>query len=75
MKRTIIVFLIICVVAPITIEAQKKPFGNGLYWELNNNILTISGNGPIKGETYPGITGSVLLIIQYGLTIFWREIK
>lgn len=46
MKRAVIVFLMLCLVAPICIEAKKKPFGNGLYWELSDNgMLTISGYG------------------------------
>ena len=27
------------------IEDKRQPFDNGLYWELNNGVLTISGNG------------------------------
>lgn len=45
MKRTFLIYLMLCLITPITIEAKKKPFGNGLYWELDNGILTISGNG------------------------------
>ena len=48
MKRCLIVCLILCLIAPITIEAKKKSLGNGLYWELSDDgILTISGNGPM----------------------------
>lgn len=45
MKRALIVCLILCLIAPVKIVAKKKPFGNGLYWELNSGVLTISGNG------------------------------
>lgn len=46
MKRSLIVCLIFCLFVPITLEAKKKPFGNGLFWELSaDGTLTISGNG------------------------------
>ena len=46
MKRATIVFLMLCLIAPICIEAKEKPFGNGLYWELSEDgTLTISGFG------------------------------
>lgn len=27
------------------LEDKRQPFDSGLYWELNNGVLTISGNG------------------------------
>ena len=52
MKRTIIACLMLCLLTPISIEAKKKLFGNGLFWEISDNgILTISGRGEIPG--YP----------------------
>ena len=46
MKKAIIVCLMLIIVVPITTEAKKKPFGDGLYWELTENgTLVISGNG------------------------------
>ena len=46
MKRLLLVYLMLCFVFPITIEAKKKPFGNGLCWELTSDgVLTISGTG------------------------------
>lgn len=47
MKRTIIFYLLFCLVTPLTTEAKKKPFGNGLFWELNDAVLIISGTGPM----------------------------
>lgn len=52
MKRDIIVCLILLLLVPIVIWADKKPFGNGLYWETNNGILTISGVGHMPNMTY-----------------------
>ena len=43
MKKAIL--LLMYVFIAYNIYAQKHPFGNGLYWELNNGVLTISGNG------------------------------
>ena len=46
MKRISFLFLMLCLFIPTSIVAKKKPFGNGLYWELSDNgILTISGYG------------------------------
>ncbi len=48
MKKVIILCLLLFLIVPITILAKKKPFGNGLYWELSDNgVLIISGNGDI----------------------------
>ncbi len=53
MKHRIIIYLIICLLIPVPIEAKKKPFGNGLYWELfDNGTLTISGNGVMPDYYY-----------------------
>jgi len=53
MKKSILVFSILCLIAPMIIEAKKKSFGEGLYWNLSNGILTISGHGPMpNGSPY-----------------------
>ena len=53
MKRVIIAYLMLCLVVPIAINAEKEPFGNGLYWELSDNgTLTISGNGEMPNFNY-----------------------
>ena len=45
-KRIYIVLMLCLLFTSINIEAQKNPFGNGLYWELSaSGVLTISGNG------------------------------
>ena len=45
-KANFIVILLLCILASVDMEAQKNPFGNGLYWELSaSGVLTISGNG------------------------------
>ncbi len=44
--RHLFLTLILCLITPVSLEAKKKPLGNGLYWELSDNgILTISGVG------------------------------
>lgn len=46
MKHWIIMLLVSFLIAPIRVEAKKKPFGNGLYWEyIDSGVLIISGNG------------------------------
>ena len=59
--------------------AQKNAFANGLYWELNNGVLTISGNGAIPGYAHPweGKGNVEKIIIQDGVTsigkvTFWE---
>lgn len=77
MKRTILTCLILCVLIPISIEAKKKPFGNGLFWEISDNgILTISGSGRIpdysdfKNWKFPWHNGKSVhtIIIEEGIT-------
>lgn len=72
MKKSIFLCLVICLFAPITIDAQKKPFGNGLYWELNDGVLKISGNGAIPEHGSPNwynIKEYVSkIVINYGVT-------
>lgn len=46
MKRAILIYMMLCLITPITIEAKKKKFGENLFWELTDDgTLTISGNG------------------------------
>ena len=58
----------------IEIKAEKKPFGNGLYWELNSSgVLTISGIGAMPDADYNGSPWSKSgpikkVIIQHGIT-------
>lgn len=59
----------LCLFAPIKIKAQKKPFGNGLFWELNSGVLTISGNGAILDNPWRWHKDSVeKVIIEDGIT-------
>lgn len=74
MKKNLLVYLMLCLFFPVVTKAEKKPFGKGLYWELKNGVLTISGNGDMpsygpkdktpwrKGETVHTI------IIDEGIT-------
>lgn len=83
MKRAIIVFLMLCLIVPIAIKAGKKPFGNGLYWELSDNgTLTISGNGEMPNFNYSSAGGQRIIkapwynerkkiqrvVLEYGVT-------
>ncbi len=53
MKKTVILWML-CILLPIAMEAKKKPFGNGLYWELTPaGELIISGNGAIPDYNSP----------------------
>lgn len=48
MQRFLIMFLMFCFLVPNNIEAKKKPFGKGFYWELTEDgVLTITGSGAI----------------------------
>ena len=49
MKQILIICLVL-LLDPITIEAKKNPFGDGLYWDLTKGVLTISGHGPMPNE-------------------------
>lgn len=71
MKRSILICLVLCLIAPITIDAQKEPFGNGLYWELSDGTLTVSGYGEMPNTLEPwhskkGIIRTV--VIEYGVS-------
>lgn len=46
MKKAFIVYIILCMFFPTVMEAEKKTFGNGLFWEITDDgTLTISGRG------------------------------
>lgn len=46
MRRVVVFSWLLCFFIPLNIEAKKKPFGNGLYWEISDNgVLTVSGRG------------------------------
>lgn len=47
MRRTIVIYLIFCFLIPKSVEAKNNSLGNGLYWEIKDGVLTISGNGPM----------------------------
>ena len=74
MKKASFFILLLCLLVPITVKAEKKPFGNGLYWELNSSgVLTISGTGDMPNFGYRGQqpwpeNGIRKVIIDYGVT-------
>ena len=52
MKNIIFIFLIIGTLFSLKAEAKKKPFGNGLYWELTKDgTLLISGKGEMPNRS------------------------
>lgn len=56
---------------PQAIMAEKHPFSNGLYWELNGTTLTISGYGPMEDViTSPWKNQGIVekVIIEDGVT-------
>ena len=80
MRQSLFVCTLLCFTA--SLNAQKNEFANGLYWELNSGVLTISGNGPIPGYTCPwdGKGNVEKIIIQDGVTsigkvTFWEYSK
>lgn len=71
MKRTFLIYLIIWLIAPIDIKAEKKPFGDALFWELNDGTLTISGNGEMPNTLEPWYNKKGIIkkiVIEYGVS-------
>ena len=68
MKR--FVFIILGLFCIGWANAQKHEWKNGLYWELNNGVLTISGNGDMPDYSGPWkYEGTVRkVVIEYGVT-------
>ena len=52
MKKKFLVFMLMCFFTS-SIEAQKNEFAGSLYWELNGDVLTVSGNGRIPDYKDP----------------------
>lgn len=75
MKRSIL-FWMVCLFIPSIANAQKNEWGNGLYWELNNGVLIISGNGAMPSQGVPwhtmnGVPGENVIekvVIGLGVT-------
>lgn len=71
MNRSLITCIILFILVPISVSADKKPFGNGLYWDLSTDgVLTISGNGLMPDDERPWrYKGAIKkVVIQYGVT-------
>ena len=75
MKKLSFALLALFLFTPIYIEAKKKPFGNGLYWELKEDgTLAISGNGrmpnfkPCKTPWYNKRYKVKSIVIEEGVT-------
>ena len=48
MKKVFWILEILCLFSSSSTWAQKQAFGNGMYCELNNGVLTFSGNGVLN---------------------------
>ena len=73
MNQKIILILLALLMCGISGKAQKKDFGNGVFWELREGALTISGSGivpePNSPLDYPWDTDKVnKIIIDKGIT-------
>lgn len=52
MKKVLSIVLVLGLLIPVSLYAEKKAFGNGLFWEVSTDgVLTISGNGPMPDYT------------------------
>jgi len=81
MKRLVLCSFLFLLASSAT-WAEKHPFDNGLYWELENGVLTISGNGAIGNYSHPWEDKGIVekIIIQEGVTSigecnFWEYNK
>ena len=71
MKQKVFIVLMLIFSWSITMIAQKSELCKGVYWELNDRILTISGDGPIEVEPqdYPWDANKVNnIVIEEGIT-------
>lgn len=75
--KKFIAYLLLLFIVPMAMEAKKKEFAPGLYWEVvNNNILVISGQGEfpsLKKDKYPWRKKSICtqirkIVIDEGVT-------
>lgn len=64
------VFIIFALCWPMIIMAQKNEFKSGVYWEINNDVLIISGNGSMfYYKEYPWrYKNYAKVIIEDGIT-------
>ena len=73
--KKIIVFLIVCFFITPIAKAEKHPFGNGLYWELGNEVLVVSGNGSMPDRIRPWENAGIItkVVIENGVTSIGEE--
>ena len=81
MKRLVLFYVLSLLVFSST-WAEKHPFSNGLYWELENGVLTISGNGAMEDYSNPWENEGTVekVVIKNGVTSigkcnFWEYNK
>ena len=81
MKRLVLFYVLSLLVFSST-WAEKHPFSNGLYWELENGVLTISGNGAMEDYSNPWENKGTVekVVIKNGVTSigkcnFWESNK
>lgn len=69
MKNFILIWIVFLSTAIIA-TAQKNKWENGLFWELKNGVLTISGNGAMKDYSHPWVGEGRIekVIIENGVT-------
>lgn len=76
--KKLLVYWVLLTVAPMVAMAQKHAFSNGLYWELNNGVLTISGNGAIPnyyGSAPWGSSSNIKkIVIEAGISSIENEV-
>ena len=72
MKQRLIIYLIFFLIVPSAINAEKTLLGYGVYWEINNGVLVISGKGKIPNFRYGNNPWANIninkLIIEEGIT-------
>lgn len=72
MKQRLIIYLIFFLIVPSAINAKKTLLAYGVYWEINNGVLVISGKGKIPNFRYGNNPWANIninkLIIEEGIT-------
>lgn len=54
MKQKVLIIIVFALCCPLIMIAQEKEFKSGVYWEIKNDVLIISGNGSMKSYSgYP----------------------
>ena len=80
--RKVLFVLMISLCCPMAMMGQKKEFKSGVYWEIKDGVLTISGNGPMDDLYSPwedkGRYDRVVIepgVTRIGKACFWEYNK